>query len=79
MLGVSGLMEAYTKGNVALANAVGTGVADDKVMYAYVPEIIKYYLDQDPILQNVPTYLAWREKIALYTKSSRLACGEVSK
>ncbi|RCL35055.1 MAG: circularly permuted type 2 ATP-grasp protein, partial [Puniceicoccaceae bacterium] len=55
MLGVSGLMEAYMKGNVALANAVGTGVADDKVIYAYVPEIIKYYLDQDPILQNVPT------------------------
>ena len=62
MLGVAGLMEAYTKGNVALANAVGTGVADDKVIYAYVPEIIKYYLDQDPILQNVPTYLAWREE-----------------
>ena len=62
MLGVAGLMDAYTKGNVALANAVGTGVADDKVIYAYVPEIIKYYLDQDPILKNVPTYLAWREK-----------------
>ena len=69
MLGVSGLMEAYTKGNVALANAVGTGVADDKVIYAYVPEIIKYYLDQDPILQNVPTYLAWREKDRSYILS----------
>ncbi|MEC7281902.1 MAG: circularly permuted type 2 ATP-grasp protein, partial [Verrucomicrobiota bacterium] len=69
MLGVSGLMEAYTKGNVALANAVGTGVADDKVMYAYVPEIIKYYLDQDPILQNVPTYLAWRERDRSYILS----------
>jgi uncharacterized circularly permuted ATP-grasp superfamily protein len=61
MLGVSGLMDAYLKGNVALANAVGTGVADDKVTYAYVPEMIKYYLDQDPILSNVPTYLCWRD------------------
>ena len=61
MLGVSGLMDAYLKGNVALANAVGTGVADDKVTYAYVPDMIKYYLDQDPILSNVPTYLCWRE------------------
>jgi len=61
MLGVPGLMDAYLKGNVALANAVGAGVADDKVTYAYVPEIIKYYLDQDPILDNVPTYLCWRD------------------
>ena len=61
MLGVSGLMDAYLEGNVALANAVGTGVADDKVTYAYVPEMIKYYLDQDPILSNVPTYLCWRD------------------
>lgn len=62
LLGVPGIMEAYLKGNVVLANAVGTGVADDKVTYAYVPDMIKYYLDQDPILDNVPTYLAWREK-----------------
>ncbi|MGJ8672728.1 circularly permuted type 2 ATP-grasp protein [Rubritalea sp.] len=61
MLGVPGLMEAYLNGNVALANAVGTGVADDKVTYAYVPDMIKYYLDQDPILESVPTYLAWRD------------------
>jgi uncharacterized circularly permuted ATP-grasp superfamily protein len=61
MLGVPGLMDAYLKGNVALANAVGTGVADDKVTYAYVPDMIKYYLDQDPILDNVPTYLCWRD------------------
>ena len=61
MLGVPGLMDAYLKGNVALANAVGTGVADDKVTYAYVPEMIKYYLGQDPILPNVPTFLCWRE------------------
>jgi len=61
MLGVSGLMSAYLAGNVALANAVGTGVADDKVTYAYVPDMIRYYLDQEPILKSVPTYLAWRE------------------
>ena len=58
MLGVSGLVGAYRAGNVALANPIGTGVADDKVIYAYVPRIIKYYLDQDAILPNVNTYLA---------------------
>lgn len=56
MLGVPGLMRAWKGGNVALANAPGAGVADDKVVYAYVPEIIKYYLDEDPLLPNVPTY-----------------------
>ena len=61
MLGVPGLMDAYLRGNVALANAVGTGVADDKVTYAYVPDMIKYYLDEDSILPNVPTYLCWRD------------------
>ena len=61
MLGVPGLMDAYLRGNVALANAVGTGVADDKVTYAYVPDMIKYYLDEDAILPNVPTYLCWRD------------------
>ena len=55
-------MDCYLRGNVARANAVGTGVADDKVTYAYVPDMIRYYLDQDPILENVPTYLAWREE-----------------
>ena len=55
LLGVPGLFNAYRKGNVTLANAVGTGVADDKAVYAYMPRIIKYYLDQDPILDNVPT------------------------
>ncbi|MCP5542107.1 MAG: circularly permuted type 2 ATP-grasp protein [Akkermansiaceae bacterium] len=66
MLGVPGIMDAYLKGNVALANAVGTGVADDKVTYAYVPEMIRFYLDQDPILENVPTYLAWRDEDRQY-------------
>ncbi|ACL72100.1 protein of unknown function DUF404 [Thioalkalivibrio sulfidiphilus HL-EbGr7] len=56
MLGVPGLMRAWRKGNVALANAPGAGVADDKVVYAFVPEIIRYYLDQDPIIPNVPTF-----------------------
>jgi uncharacterized circularly permuted ATP-grasp superfamily protein len=56
-LGVAGLLNAYRAGNVTLANAIGTGVADDKAVYAYVPKIIKYYLDEDPILPNVETYL----------------------
>jgi len=57
MLGVPGLMEVYKKGNVALANAPGGGVADDKVVYAYVPRIVKYYLGEEIILPNVPTYV----------------------
>ncbi len=61
LLGVPGLMNAYLSGNVSLANAVGTGVADDKVTYAYVPDMIRYYLNEDAILQNVPTYLCWRD------------------
>lgn len=59
LLGVPGLMDVYRAGRVALANALGTGVADDKVIYAYVPQIIRYYLGEDPILANVPTYLCW--------------------
>jgi uncharacterized circularly permuted ATP-grasp superfamily protein len=57
ILGVKGLMRAWRKGNVALANAPGAGVADDKVVYTYVPAMIKYYLDEDPILPNVPSYM----------------------
>jgi uncharacterized circularly permuted ATP-grasp superfamily protein len=64
MLGVAGLFNAYRKGNVTLANAVGTGVADDKAVYAYMPRIIKYYLKEDPILSNVPTNIC-REKEGL--------------
>ncbi|NNG05579.1 MAG: circularly permuted type 2 ATP-grasp protein [Inquilinus sp.] len=64
LLGVPGLIEAYAKGNVALANAVGTGVADDKAVYAYMPRLIRYYLDQDAILPNVPTHIC-REKEGL--------------
>jgi len=61
LLGVPGLMEAYRAGNVALANAPGNGVADDKVVYAYVPDMIRYYLGEDAILPNVPTFLCWRD------------------
>jgi len=57
ILGVPGLFNAYRAGNVTLANAIGTGVADDKAVYAYVPQIIRYYLNEDPILPNVPTFL----------------------
>ena len=56
-LGCAGLMQAYRKGNVAICNAVGTGVADDKSVYPYVPEMIRFYLGEEPILQNVPTWL----------------------
>ena len=62
LLGVPGLMEVYKAGRVALANAPGTGVADDKVVYAYVPAIVKYYLQEDCILPNVPTYVCSDEK-----------------
>ena len=57
MLGVAGLLGAVRTGNVTLTNAIGTGVADDKVVYRYVPEIIRYYMGEEPILANVPTYL----------------------
>jgi len=60
VLGVPGLMGAYRAGNVALANAIGNGVADDKAVYAYVPDMIRYYLDQEPLLRNVDTYICSR-------------------
>ena len=58
LLGVRGLVEAYRKGNVSLANTIGTGVADDKVIYKYVPEMIRFYLSEEPLLESVETYLA---------------------
>jgi uncharacterized circularly permuted ATP-grasp superfamily protein len=61
LLGVRGIVDAYRRGNVTLANAPGNGVADDKVVYAYVPDMIKYYEGEDAILPNVPTYLCWRD------------------
>ena len=70
MLGVPGLMDVYMTGRVALANAPGTGVADDKVVYAYVPKIVKYYLGEEIILPNVPTYICAEES------DRRLRAGE---
>jgi uncharacterized circularly permuted ATP-grasp superfamily protein len=72
-LGVPGLIQAYRSGNVSLANSVGTGLADDKVMYYFVPRIIKYYLDQEPLIPNVPTFLASEEKDRAYI------CGNLDK
>jgi uncharacterized circularly permuted ATP-grasp superfamily protein len=66
MLGVPGLMDAYRAGRVALANAPGTGVADDKVVYAYVPEIVKYYTGEDAILPNVETFVCWEDSDRSY-------------
>jgi uncharacterized circularly permuted ATP-grasp superfamily protein len=56
LLGVAGIMSAYRKGNVAIVNAVGNGVADDKAVYTFVPAMIRYYLNEEPIIKNVPTY-----------------------
>ncbi|RTR21591.1 circularly permuted type 2 ATP-grasp protein [Azospirillum griseum] len=72
LLGVPGILDAYRKGNVALANAIGTGVADDKAVYCYVPRMIKYYLDQDPIIPNVDTRIC-READALQYTLDHLA------
>ncbi|RAU20119.1 hypothetical protein CU669_20105 [Paramagnetospirillum kuznetsovii] len=67
MLGVPGLMQAYRKGNVAIANAPGTGVADDKAVYAYMPRIVKYYLGEDAILPNVETFICREAEGLRYT------------
>jgi uncharacterized circularly permuted ATP-grasp superfamily protein len=61
ILGVPGLMNVFRDGNVSLVNSVGTGVADDKAVYTYVPDIIKYYLGEEPLLRNVKTYRCERE------------------
>ncbi len=71
VLGVPGLVGAYLAGNVTIANAIGTGVADDKAIYSYVPDLIKFYLDQEPLLQNIPTYRC-REPDALKFVLERL-------
>ena len=63
LLGVPGLVRAYRAGTVAIANAIGTGVADDKAVYHYVPEMIRFYLGEEPILENVPTYLLTDERL----------------
>lgn len=66
LLGVKGLIDVYKSGRLAMANAPGTGIADDKVVYAYVPKIIKYYTGEDPILPNVPTYICEEERDRAY-------------
>jgi uncharacterized circularly permuted ATP-grasp superfamily protein len=66
LLGVAGLMNAYRKGNVTIVNAVGNGVADDKAVYVYVPDMIKYYLNEEPLLKNVPTYQLGNEEERTY-------------
>ena len=65
-LGVPGLVNSYRAGNVALANGIGTGVADDKSIYPYVPEMIRFYLDQEPIIPQVETYMGWRPQDLTY-------------
>ncbi len=67
LLGVAGLMQAYRKGNVNLANAIGTGIADDKALYAYMPRIIRYYMNEHPILPNVETHLCREPEGLQYT------------
>lgn len=73
LLGAPGIFQAFKKGNVVLANAPGTGFADDKAVYAYVPRIIKYYLGEDPIIPNVETYICEEEKELQYV------CDNISK
>lgn len=67
LLGVPGIFSAYRAGNVTLANAVGTGVADDKAVYPYVEDMIKFYLSEEPILRNVPTYICAKPEDMQYT------------
>ena len=66
LLGIPGIMEVYKKGQVALANAPGTGVSDDKIIYTFVPQIIKYYLGEDPLLSNVETFVCYFDKERKY-------------
>ncbi len=67
LLGVPGLIHAYKQGNVSLVNAPGTGVADDKSVYAYVPDMVRYYLGEEPLLQNVKTWICRRPEELEYT------------
>ena len=69
LLGVPEIMEVYRKGNVAIANAPGTGIADDKAIFAYTPKIVKYYTGEEPILNIVPTYICFEEKDFNYVLS----------
>lgn len=79
-LGVAGIMNAYRAGNVAIVNAPGTGVADDKAMYAYVPDMIRYYLQEEPVIGNVPTYVLTRpeEREHVLNRLSEMVVKETS-
>jgi uncharacterized circularly permuted ATP-grasp superfamily protein len=70
LLGVAGIINAYRAGNVALINAPGCGVADDKAVYGYVPELIRFYLDEEPILKQVPTYMGFRPEDYQYMREN---------
>ena len=77
VLGVPGLMSAYERGNVTLANAVGTGIADDKAVYSYMPEIVRFFTGEEPILHNVPTCRCReKEALRLRPRQPRRARGE---
>ncbi len=80
LIGVPGIMEVYAAGNVAILNAPGNGVADDKGIYYFVPHMIKYYLGEEPVLRNAPTYLAFYEKDRTFILEhlSRLVIKDVS-
>ena len=80
LLGIPNVMQAYKAGNVALINAIGNGVADDKGIYYFVPKMVEYYLDEQPILQNAPTYLPYFEKDRDYVLKNirRLVIKDVS-
>ncbi len=79
MLGVPGLLSAYKAGNVTISNAVGTGVCDDKAIYSYMPEIVKFFLGEEPILKNVPTWRCREPEALRYVldKLSELVVKEV--
>jgi len=70
MLGVRGIMDVYNKGNVTIINAPGTGISDDKAVCAYVPDMIKYYLGEEPLISNVPTYICNRSKDLQYVRDN---------
>lgn len=70
LLGVKGLIDVYMKGNVTIVNAPGTGISDDKAICSYVPDMIKYYLDEEPIISNVPTYICDRPEDLKYVKEN---------
>jgi uncharacterized circularly permuted ATP-grasp superfamily protein len=71
VLGVPGLLSAYRRGNITIVNAVGNGVADDKAVYSYVPKMIRYYLNEEPILPNVPTYQLSDPEVKEYVFKNR--------